>query len=389
MRRIPLALLLLTLLVPARAADAAVDPRQVTASWTRVLQGLSSPVAMTHPPGDSRLFVVERTGKIRVVRNGVLKATPFLDLTRRVNTSGEGGLLGLAFKPNYRTSGHFFVAYTDANMTLKVRRYRAPTPSGDTAGTTGVDVISVPHPGASNHNGGQLAFGPGGYLFIGTGDGGGSGDPNGNAQNLNSLLGKILRIDISNYRGTATTAYSSPKTNPYYGADKPGRGEIWASGLRNPWRFSFDRGHQDLYVGDVGQGAREEVDQFALGGRNLGWDCREGTLNTATQYGGAYCRSSGYLPPVYEYDHSLGCAIIGGYTYRGTRYADLVDGWYLFGDYCSGRLWLLGRDSAGKRVAGEVGDFPGNILAFGRNAAGELYLLAESGDVYRMAFARR
>ena len=387
--RFPLALLVLLSLLPAGTAEAAEDPRQVNASWTRVLTGLDQPVAMTHPPGDSRLFVVERTGRIRVVRNGALKATPFLDLRRRVNTAGEGGLLGLAFKPNYRTSGHFFVAYTDANMTLKVRRYRNPAPSGDVAGATGVDVISIPHPGATNHNGGQIAFGPGGYLFVGTGDGGGGGDPNGNAQNLNVLLGKILRIDISNYRGTATTAYSSPTTNPYYGSGKPGRGEIWASGLRNPWRFSFDRGHHDLYVGDVGQGAREEVDQFALGGPNLGWDCREGTIDTVAQYGGSYCPSSGFTAPVFEYGHDLGCAIIGGFTYRGTRYKDLVDGWYLFGDYCSGRLWLLGRDAAGDRVGAVVGTFPGNILAFGRNAAGELYLLAGNGDVYRMAFARK
>ena len=388
MRRILLALAVTAALLPATDANAAIDPRQVRASYARVLTGLSSPVAMAYPPNDARLFIAERTGRIRVVRNGVLKATPFLDLTRRVDTSGEGGLLGLAFKPNYARTGLFFVAYTDANMTLKVRRYRATSPTSDTANATGVDVISIPHPGSSNHHGGQLAFGPGGYLFIGTGDGGGSGDPNGNAQNLGSLLGKILRIDITTYTATSTTAYSSPSTNPYYGS-APGRAEIWASGLRNPWRFSFDKGNGHLYIGDVGQGAREEVDRISTPGRNLGWDCREGTVYTASQYGGSYCKASGYTPPLVEYDHDLGCAIIGGFTYRGGRYASLVEGHYLYGDYCSGRLWLTGLDPGGVRRTSQVGTFNGNILAFGRSNAGELYVLAENGSVYRMAFARR
>lgn len=389
MRRLLLALAVVSTTaattITAPTAASAADPRNVRASWTRVLTGLNGPVAMTHPPGDSRLFITERGGKIRVVRNGALKATPFLDLSRRVNTAGEGGLLSIAFKPDFKTSGRFFVAYTDANMTLKVRRYRA-SPTSDVAGTTGVDVISIPHPGATNHNGGQLAFGPGGYLFVSTGDGGGGGDPAGNAQNLNSLLGKILRINVHTYRGTSTTAYSIPDTNPYYGST-PGRGEIWASGLRNPWRFSIDG--SDLWVADVGQGAYEEVNRFALGGRNLGWDCREGTLNTAAQYGGSYCKTSGYLSPLHQYNHDYGCAVIGGYVYRGSRYASLVAGHYLYGDYCSGRLWLSGLDANGRRVAAEVGQFPGNILGFGRNNAGELYLLASSGDVYRLAFAAR
>ena len=366
-------------------ASAAPDPRTVKAGWTRVASGLSSPLAMTHPEGDSRLFVVERVGRIRVIRNGVLKATPFLDIRSRVNTSGEGGLLSMAFKPNYRTSGLFFVAYTDANMTLRVVRFKA-NPTSDVAGTTGTTVISVPHPGASNHNGGQIAFGPGGFLFIGTGDGGGSGDPNGNAQNVNSLLGKILRINITTYSGGAQ--YSNPSGNPYYGS-VTGRDEIWLRGLRNPWRFSFDRGHPDLWIGDVGQGDREEVDKVSTGGLNLGWDCREGTLNVAAQYGGSYCTTSGYTAPYHEYNHDYGCAIIGGYVYRGSKYATLAAGNYLYGDYCSGRLWLLGKDSSGRTVAGGVNVFGGNILGFGRDSAGELYLLAGNGGVYRISFARR
>ena len=385
MRRI-LALAIAAASLSAPSAEAVEDPRNVRVGLIRAVTGLSSPLAMTYPPGDSRLFVIEREGRVRVIRGGVLKSTPFLDISSRVSTAGEGGLLGLAFRPDFTRSGRFFVAYTDANMTLKVRRYYAP-PTSDVARPTGADVISIPHPGHTNHHGGQLAFGPGGYLYVSTGDGGGSGDPDGNAQNLSSLLGKILRLDVVNYTGTATRAYSVPPTNPYAGAT-PGRGEIWASGLRNPWRFSFDG--SNLWVGDVGQGAREEIDRFSTGGRNLGWDCREGTLNTAATYGGSYCKSSGYTAPIHEYAHGAGdCAVIGGYVYRGAKYASLAGGHYVFGDFCSGRIWLLGRDAAGRQAVGLAADFSGNILAFGRSAAGEIYLLAANGTIYRLNYARK
>jgi glucose/arabinose dehydrogenase len=364
------ALLLTTVAAPARAT---VDPRQVKAGWTRVASGLSGPVYLTHPPGDARLFVVERPGRIRVIRNGAL------------NTSGEGGLLSLAFKPDYATSGLFFVAFTDANMTLRVVRYHAD-PRSDVASPTGVSVLSVPHPGASNHNGGQLAFGPGGYLFIGTGDGGGAGDPNGNAQDKGSLLGKILRIDIT-HKATGKQ-YSVPSGNPFAGSASA-RGEVWLYGLRNPWRFSWDRGHPNLWIGDVGQGDREEVDKVSAGGLNMGWDCREGTLDTSSQYGGSYCTGGGFTAPVHEYAHDQGCAIIGGYVYRGTRYSSLVYGNYVYGDYCSGRIWLLGSDANGRRVVGQLNQFGGNILGFGRDVDGELYLLSEGGAVYHLWFAHR
>ena len=389
MRRILLTLAVLAAsTIGTTAADAATDPRQLKATWSLVTGNLSQPVAMTHAPGESaRMFVTQRSGKIRVIRNGVLKATPFLDLTSRVRADGEGGLLSIAFRADYATSGVFFVLYTDANLTIRLRRFRASPPSSDTAIFSGVDVLSIPHPTNTNHFGGQLQIGPGGYLFLSTGDGGGGEDPKGNAQNLDSLLGKILRIDVTHY--TAPRYYSVPPANPYAGAT-PGRGEIWASGLRNPWRFSFDKSSTPyLWIGDVGEGDREEVDRISVGGRNLGWDCREGTVNTASTYGGSYCRSSGYTLPLHQYAHDLGCAIIGGYTYRGTKYATLAAGEYLFGDYCSGRLWLLGTDSSGRRVVGQVATFPGNILAFGRDNAGELYLLSASGGLYRLAFARR
>ncbi|HVF04136.1 MAG TPA: PQQ-dependent sugar dehydrogenase [Frankiaceae bacterium] len=380
MRRIlALAVAAATLSAPS-PAGAAADPRNVRVALTTAVAGLSGPLGMTYPPGDSRLFVIERAGRIRVVKSGVVQSRPFLDITSRVNSAGEGGLLGLAFRPDFRTSGRFFVAYTDVNMTLRVRRYYAP-PTSDVANPTGADVISVPHPTHTNHHGGQLAFGPGGYLFVSTGDGGGSGDPNGNAQNLHSLLGKILRIDVTK------PPYAVPPTNPYAGAT-PGRGEIWASGLRNPWRFSIDG--SNLWVGDVGQGAREEIDRFATGGRNLGWDCREGTLNVASAYGGSYCKSTGYTAPIHEYAHGAGdCAVIGGYVYRGSKYATLMGGTYVFGDYCSGRIWLLGKDATGRQVVSLAADFGGNILAFARNAAGEIYLLASNGIIYRLSYARR
>jgi glucose/arabinose dehydrogenase len=385
-----LAALAATLLAPVAPAHAATDPRTVRATFAKVWGGLAEPVAMAFVPGEtSRVFVVERPGRVRVIRNGVVRATPFLDITSKVSTAGEGGLLGLAFRPDYRTSGYFYVAWTDANMTLHVDRHHA-APASDVAERTGARVLLVPHPGHTNHNGGQLAFGPGGLLFVGTGDGGGSGDPGGNAQNARSLLGKVLRINVTRY--AAGTTYSIPADNPYATATTGARREIYALGLRNPWRFSFDRADASMYLADVGQGAREEVDRLARPGLNLGWDCREGTLNTSPTgspvYGGSYCRTL-YTPPLWEYDHSLGCAVVGGYVYRGSRYATLLAGTYVYGDYCSGRVWGLGRDSGGARVNGELGVLGQQILAFGEAPNGELYVLAADGGIYRVAAARR
>jgi glucose/arabinose dehydrogenase len=385
MRRLLLALTALLPLAATAPANAAVDPRTVEAGLVRVATGLDQPVALTHPEGDPRLFVVERTGRIRVIKNGVLLETPFLDLSSKVSTSGEGGLLSLAFRPDYSTSGLFYVAFTDANMTLRVVRYHASGTS-NRANPLGVGIIAIPHPGNTNHNGGQLAFGPAGFLYIGTGDGGGSGDPDGNAQDPTSLLGKILRINVGR---TSTAPYSIPPGNPY-ATSTVNRREIWLLGLRNPWRFSFDRGRSpDLWIGDVGQGAREEIDKIApnVGGLNLGWDCREGTQ---TMTYGTGCASGGYTAPLFEYDHGRGdCAVIGGYVYRGTTYASLVGGQYVFADYCTARLWSLGRDANGALVAGGLNDFGGNILALGRDAAGELYLLSAAGNVNRIVFRRR
>jgi len=386
MRRLAAALVLLLgpIVGLAAPADAGVDPRALRLTLTKWATGLVEPIAMDHAPGDtSRVFVLERRGTVRVVRNGVLKATPFLDIRDRVNSSGEGGALSIAFRPDYFRTGLFYVTYTDATMTLHVTRFHS-YPANDVTGNTGYDILTIPHPNYTNHNGGQLAFGPNAYLFVGTGDGGGSGDPAGNAQNLGSLLGKILRIDVT--RTQSGLRYAIPSGNPY-ATSTSARREIWHVGVRNPWRFSFDRGNPNLWIGDVGQGAREEIDR-TTGPANLGWDCREGTLTTS--YGGSYCKSSGYTSPVFQYDtHTYGCAVIGGYVYRGAKYSSLLGGTYVFGDYCSGRVWGLGPDASGRLVAGELGVFNGSILAFGRDASNELYLLSSNGSVYRVGAYRR
>ncbi|HEV2890636.1 MAG TPA: PQQ-dependent sugar dehydrogenase [Frankiaceae bacterium] len=388
MRRYAAALALVLVPLMAPRADAGVDPRALRLSLVKWANGLSEPVALDHAPGDTaRVFVVERRGTVRVIRNGVLKATPFLDLRDRVNTSGEGGALSIAFQPDYSRTGYFFVSWTDASMTLHVTKFHAH-PWNDVTGNTGIDVLTVPHPTYTNHNAGQLAFGPNAYLFVSTGDGGGSGDPGGNAQDLRSLLGKILRIDVTH--GSDGLNYSIPSTNPY-ATSTTARREIWHRGLRNPWRFSFDRGNPNLWIADVGQGAREEVNRTSgstTGGANLGWDCREGTLTTS--YGGDYCTGSGYTSPVHQYDtHTYGCAVIGGYVYRGAKHSALLGGTYVYGDYCSGRVWGLGPDASGRLVNGELGRFAGNILAFGRDASNELYLLGANGSIYRVGVYRR
>ena len=380
------ALILTGLTTPAGAAT--TDPRQVRVTLFRQWTGVPEPVAMTTAPNDTRrMFVVERRGRIRVIRDGVLRATPFLDIRPLVNMDGEGGLLGLAFRPDFPTSGFFYVYYSDYGQTIHVARYHAK-PGSDIADPQGGNVMLIAHPGPTNHYGGQLAFGAGGLLFVGTGDGGGTGDPNGNAQNPRSPLGKVLRIDVMNKPNGVL--YAIPPGNPYATATDGRRREIWLLGLRNPWRFSFDRMRLgDLWVGDVGQGQREEVDYLTSGGHNLGWDCREGTLDTTALYGGTYCTTSGYTAPTWEYDHSLGCAVIGGFVYRGRRYPTLLGGTYLYADYCSGRIWGLGRDGAGQRVSGELHDFAGSILGFGQGPTGELYVLGADGSVNRVDAAHR
>ena len=347
-----------------------------TLSFEVVASGLSQPVFVTNA-GDSsgRLFILERAGRIRIVSTGgSLLSTPFLDLASLVSSSGsEQGLLGLAFHPGYETNGRFFVAYTNPSGSITLARY---TVSGDpnlADAASGVVLLTIPKP-ATNHNGGMLAFGADSYLYLSTGDGGGTGDVANNAQNLASLLGKILRLDVD-----SASPYAIPADNPFVGV-AGAEEEIWAYGLRNPWRFSFDRDSGDLFIGDVGQGSREEIDHEAAGsagGFNYGWRVMEGSLCYNPSTG---CDPSGKALPVAEYDtHTAGsCAVTGGYVYRGAQ-STAMQGLYFYGDYCSGRLWAMMQQSPGVWASDLIVDTAYSISSFGEDEAGEIYLADYAG----------
>ncbi len=343
-----------------------------------VAEGLVAPLFLTAPAGDPRLFVVEQPGRIRVIRDGRLLPAPFLDITDKVGYGGERGLLGLAFHPRFATNGRFYVDYTNRHGDTRVERYTAG-PSADTADRASAQqvlFVAQPYP---NHNGGDVLFGPDGMLYIGMGDGGSGGDPRGNGQNLGALLGKLLRLDVD-----GAEPYASPPDNPFVG--RPGaRPEIWAYGLRNPWRMAFDRTAGLLYIADVGQNLWEEVDvaPAAAKGLNYGWNRMEGTHC----YGIGLCSREGLTLPVLEYGHGDGCAIVGGGVYRGHAVPALT-GQYVYSDYCSGWLRSFRYDGAAAvdRRAWRIPS-PGEVLSFGEDAAGELYLLAANGTVYRLAAA--
>ena len=349
-----------------------------TLSAQQIVEGLESPVYLTAPKNDPRLFIVEQPGRIRIVKDGALLATPFLDITARVVSGGERGLLSLAFDPAYATNGRFYVYYTGALGDIFVDRF---TVSGnpDVANTASDPVLTIQHRENSNHNGGLLLFGPDGMLYAGTGDGGGAGDVPNNAQNIDVLLGKILRLNV------ATLPYTIPAGNPFSG--QPGADEIWAYGLRNPWRFAFDAPSDgtppQLYIADVGQSAREEVDvaDASAAGRNYGWHTMEGTQCYNPSSG---CNQAGLTLPVLDYDHSQGCSITGGFVYRGAAIPE-IRGVYFYSDYCSGFLRSF-RLSGG--AAADQRDWAftniGNVTSFGVDAAGELYVLSANGRVYRV-----
>jgi glucose/arabinose dehydrogenase len=341
-----------------------------------VSSGLSSPVFLTQPLDDGRIFVVEQAGRIRVVKDGVLQSTPFLDLTGRVLYSGERGLLSVAFHPQYATNHYFYVYFTtQPNGDVRIERFTA-TANPDVADATSSKlIITAPHSSQANHNGGLLTFGPDGMLYAALGDGGGAGDPLGNGQNFNSLLGGMIRLDVDH-----GDPYAVPADNPFVGqAGK--RAELWAKGLRNPWRYAFDPPTGLLYIADVGQGEREEVDVVNAnsGGLNYGWNITEGT----TCYNASSCNKTGLTDPVLDYTHDAGaCSITGGYVYRGSAIAGL-QGHYLYSDYCAGFLKSF-RYANGVAVdQKDWGITTGNVTSFGKDIDGELYVLADN-TIYKI-----
>ncbi|NOT07238.1 MAG: glucose dehydrogenase [Gemmatimonadales bacterium] len=362
------------LIVPAPPLDNSVRLQEIAS-------GLDMPVFLTSPPGDhTRLFVVEQGGRIRIVRNGALLTTPFLDISAKVSNGGEQGLLGLAFHPDYAANGRFIVNYTDGAGDTRVSVYRVSS-NPEVADPASEQVILAIDQPFSNHNGGMVVFGPDGKLYIGTGDGGSGGDPQNHGQNRNSLLGKLLRVTVD-----GNGAMTVPADNPFVGQAGI-RPEIWSYGLRNPWRFSFDRQTGDLYIGDVGQNQREEIDvstqaaQFGKG-LNYGWRTMEGNSCFSPSIG---CARTGLVLPVLEYTHNDGCSVAGGYVYRGSALTALA-GTYFYADYCGG--WVR----SFRLAAGQVTDqfdwtslWPGGqVLSFGEDGAGELYLLTSAGKVHKI-----
>lgn len=352
------------------------DATKIRISFSRVARNLSKPVFIANS-GDNngRLFIVEQGGRIKVLRQGVVLTTPFLNVSAKVSNGSEQGLLGLAFHPDYAANRKFYINYTNVNGDTVVAEYLRSA-NASVADPTGRILLQVDQP-YSNHNGGMLAFGPDGYLYIGLGDGGSGGDPGNRAQSLSTLLGKILRIDVDAM--APGKQYAIPSDNPYAGAT-PGLDEIWARGVRNPWRFSFDSRTGDLWIGDVGQDRYEEIDRSTAesgGGRglNYGWRVLEGKACFNPSSG---CSTSGKTPPLAVYSHSLGCSVTGGYVYRGLAYRGLVGG-YLFGDFCSGRVWALKAHGPASQTPVLMADTSLSISSFGEGQDGTLYVTDHGG----------
>lgn len=356
---------------------------QTPLTTTVVASGLSSPVFVTSPPGDTdRIFIVQQGGRVRIVKNDTLLTGNFLNLQGKISSGGERGLLGLAFHPDYANNGYFYVNYTDSAGNTVVARFQV-TANPDSANFSSRQILLTVNQPFSNHNGGWIDFGPNdGYLYIALGDGGSGGDPQDNGQDTLSLLGKMLRLDIDTTQG-----YKIPPSNPF--VDSTGTlKEIWALGLRNPWRNSFDRLTGDFYIADVGQGAWEEVSfqpGTSGGGENYGWRLKEGDHCFNPSSG---CDTiAGLTDPIHEYPHSDGCSITGGYVYRGSAIPDL-QGTYFFGDYCSGTIWSFrfdGNDTSEFQDRSTELGVSVNISSFGEDARGELYIMGHNnGTVYKI-----
>jgi glucose/arabinose dehydrogenase len=368
------------LVTNASSTPTSASPGQAHIALDLRFSGLSSPVLITTAgDGSGRLFIVEQTGRIKIVKNGVVLSKPFLSIGGQVSGGGERGLLGLAFHPRYETNRRLFVYFTDLAGDIVVREYRASLANPDVVDTsTARRIIKIGHPGHSNHNGGMLAFSSGGRLFIGTGDGGGAGDTANNAQRTDVLLGKMLRIDVDGSSGSRH--YRIPSGNPYLG--RTGRDEIWQRGLRNPWRWSFDRRNGNLWIGDVGQGSWEEIDRAILRsegpgrGVNWGWHVLEGRHCFQPSSG---CSTSGKTMPIVEFDHGNGrCAVTGGYVYRGSAIPTLYGG-YVYGDYCSGEIWVITSWASSPATPTRLLDTSLNISSFGESGSGELFVVDHGG----------
>ena len=356
-----------------------VPPSSLKLSLNTVVSGLTSPVDLQVPDDNSsRLFIVEQPGTIRIISNGALLAAPFLDITSQVDFGGEKGLLGLAFHPSYSQSRRFYVNYdrvVSGQMQTVISEFQASATNPNLADPTTERILFTVNQPFPNHKGGQLVFGPDGFLYIGLGDGGSGGDPLGNGQNLQTMLGKMLRIDVDHT--SSGLPYAIPPDNPF--ASGGGLPEIWAYGLRNPWRFSFDRPTGRLFCADVGQDRYEEVDILQKGG-NFGWNIMEG-LHCFNPPSG--CNMSGLTLPIAEYDHTEGDAIIGGYVYHGTAIPQLV-GTYLLSDFGSGTLWNLTENPPGTWTRTRLLSTGRNISSFGQDLSGELYVLDYSGSILKL-----
>ena len=369
---------------PSQPTSSALDPGGLGLSLERVVDGLDNPLAVTHAgDGSGRIFVVEQSGRIRVVQDGRLAADPFLDIGDRLTSGGERGLLGLAFHPSFPDDPRLFVNYTDLEGDTVVSSFVVPAADADQADPGSEEVLLRVDQPYSNHNGGALAFGPDGFLYISTGDGGSGGDPHDNGQRLDTLLGKILRIDVDG--DEVDGRYSIPPDNPFVGEDGA-EPEIWHFGLRNPWRMSFDRATGDLWIGDVGQGSWEEIDvaRAGVGGLNFGWNRMEGF----ECYEPDDCDPSAFTAPVTAYGHDFGCSVIGGYVYRG-KLQPLLAGSYVFSDYCGGSLWLIDPTSDGPVDAPPVTTPGRSISGIGEDEAGELYATdLGTGELLRIVATR-
>ena len=351
-----------------------------------VTDRLNEPLYVTHAgDGSGRLFGVERKGRVVIVRDGVLVPTPFLDLTSKISWDQfkrqGGGLLSVAFHPDYADNGFFYVHYTPRPTNVVVARYQVSADNPDVADVNSAVTLLDVEMANDLHHGGLLSFGPDGYLYVGLGDGSRRGDPRGPAQQKSSLLGKLLRLAVD-----GEPPYSIPPDNPFVG-DPDARPEVWAYGLRNPWRFSFDRANGDLYIGDVGQASAEEIDFQRAGtaaGRNYGWSMQEGRACSRVA---ASCDREGLEQPIVEYDQSLGCAVVGGYVYRGPSFPGLT-GLYLYGDFCSGRIWGLREQADGTWQGQELLKTSLAISSFGEDEVGDVYVTSLSdGGLYRLTAA--